>query len=103
MRTDLLVDKKCVHFKISKEVHRALRSKLFKHNLSMQELFEEFANSVANDTNKGLSYIDSVVNRKIKEALGTIKKKEKKGMGELDSDTLYSIINQSQLESKDDR
>lgn len=98
MRTDLLVDKKCVHFKISKEVHHALRSKLFKHNISLQELFEEFASSVANDTNRGLSYIDSVVNRKVKEALGTAKKKKKVGMGELDSDTLYSIINQSQAE-----
>jgi arginine deiminase len=97
MRTDLLVDKKCIHFKLSKEVHHALRAKLFEHNISMQELFDEFAQSVVADAYKGRWFIDSIVNRKIKEALGTSKKKKKSGgMSELDSDTLYSIINQVQ-------
>jgi hypothetical protein len=101
MRTDLLVDKKCIHFKLSKEVHLALRAKLFQHNISMQELFDEFARMVVEGTYKGQFVIDSIVNRKVKEALGVVKKKKKRErMGELDSDTLYSIINQSQSEKQ---
>lgn len=97
MRTDMLVDKKCIHFKINKDVHHALRAKLFKYNISMQELFDEFAQSVVTDAYKGQWFIDSIVNRKVKEALGVApKKKKSKGMSEVDTDTLYSMINQSQ-------
>jgi len=96
MRADLFTDRKCVHFKISKEVHFALRAKLFKHDISMQELFDEFARLVASDTVKGQSIIDSIVNRKLKKALsGTVekKRKERETIGDLDSETLYNIIN----------
>jgi len=94
MRTDLFSDRKCVHFKIDKEVHFALRAKLFKHNISMQELFDEFARLVASDTAKGQSIIESIVNRKVRQALaGQKPRKRKETIGELDSETLYNIIN----------
>lgn len=97
MRTDLFADRKCVHFKISKEVHFALRAKLFKHNISMQELFDEFARLVASDAPKGQALIESIVNRKLKQALSgeSIKKRKKEPLGEFDTDTLYSMINNS--------
>jgi hypothetical protein len=100
MRTDLFSEKKCVHFKIDKDVHHALRAKLFKHNISMQELFDEFARLVATDTVKGQSVIDLIVNRKIKEAMlsteGKVRKRKKKeSFGNLDSETLYNMINGS--------
>lgn len=96
MRTDVFADRKCVHIKLSKEVHFALRSKLFKHNISMQELFDEFARLVAEDTAKGQSVIDSIINRKLKIAVSGIKKKRKReSLGEFDSETLYNMINGS--------
>jgi hypothetical protein len=97
MRADLFADRKCVHFKISKEVHFALRAKLFKHNISMQELFDEFARSVASDTPKGQAFIDSIVNKKLKQAIsGEISRRRKKEpMGDFDTETLYNMINGS--------
>ena len=94
MRSDLLTDKKSVHFKISKEVHFALRAKLFKHDISMQELFDEFARLVVTDAPRGQSIIESIVNRKIKQVTGAAPKRRKKdSFGEFDSETLYNMIN----------
>lgn len=107
MRTDLFNNSKCIHFKINKELHFALRSKLFKYNLSMQELFEEFTRLVATDTQKGQSIVDMAVNRKIKNFLrGDTKTLTKRkinninignlnddSVGNLDSEILYKLIN----------
>ena len=78
MRSDILSDKKCVHVKLSKEIHFALRAKLFKHNISMQELFDEFARLVAEDTAKGQSIVESIVNKKLKLTMAGISNKRKK-------------------------
>lgn len=98
MKTDLFSDKKCVHFKIDKEIHHALRAKLFKHNISMQELFNEFARLVATDTARGQSVIDSIINRKVKKVLSTsnsvgTKQRKNESFGNFDSDILYNMIN----------
>lgn len=96
MRSDVFIDKKCIHVKLSKETHTALRTKLFKHNISMQDLFEECARLVASETQRGQSIVESIVNRKIKDAIsGTGKKKKDISFGELDADTLYNMINGS--------
>lgn len=96
MRADIFDDRKSIHVKLKKEVHFALRAKLFKHNISMQELFDEFAKSVALDTPRGQYYIDSIVSRKLKEVLGEKTKKEK--INKIDNDALYSMINGSDHE-----
>lgn len=99
MRSDILVDKKCVHIKLSKEVHFALRTKLFKHNISMQELFDEFARLVAEDAPKGQSIVDHIVNKKIKLTLSTSSlsskksRRKKEQFKEFDSEALYNMIN----------
>lgn len=97
MRTDIFLDKKCVHIKLDKDVHTALRSKLFKHNVSMQDLFEECATLVATDNFKGQTIVELIVKRKINEALTGKKKKRKEiVVSEVDTDTLYNMINESQ-------
>jgi hypothetical protein len=97
--TDIFVDKKSVHFKLDRDVHLALRAKLFKHNITMQELFDEFAQLVATDTAKGQSIIESIVNKKIKKVLSTssrvVKRRKKESFKDLDSDALYNMINNS--------
>lgn len=99
MRTDLFVDKKCIHIKISKEVHSSLRMKLFKHNITMQELFNEFARLVVTDTAKSESIIKFIVRKRLEAFLNaTTEKKQIKvsQMGDLDNETLYSLINDSE-------
>jgi hypothetical protein len=93
MRTDVLADKKCVHVKLDKATHMSLRSKLFKHNISMQDLFEECARLVATETTRGQALVDSIVARKIKEAITGIKKRNESKIDDLDVDTLYNMIN----------
>lgn len=95
MRPDVFVDKKCIHVKLNKETHAALRTKLFKHSISMQDLFEECARLVATETPRGQSIVESIVNRKIKEAISGNKKKKDISFGDLDADTLYNMINGS--------
>ncbi len=103
IRSDLFVDRRCVHVKISKEVHAALRAKLFNHGLSMQELFEEFASLVANDVPKATSIVENLSRKKIKAQIeGTWRKKKDKTLGELDSDTLYSLISDLERRSQED-
>jgi hypothetical protein len=100
MRTDVLEDRKCVHIKLKKEVHLALRTKLFKYNISMQELFDEFARLVANDSSKGQSVINIIAARKLNEAITGVKKEKRNTtMSELDSETLYNMINAPQEEN----
>lgn len=99
MRTDILAEKKCVHVKLDKDTHFALRAKLFKHNISMQDLFEECARMVAMDTNRGQSIVDSIVNRKIKDAISGVKKKREFVMSDMDADALYNMINSSESET----
>lgn len=93
MRTDLLQDRKCVHVKLDKEVHAALRARLFQHNLSMQEVFDEFAKLIATDDRSANRIVENLVMRKVKEAIeGKPKRQRDRSVGELDHDTLYDLI-----------
>jgi hypothetical protein len=97
MRTDLFEDRKCVHVKLNKELHFALRSKLFKHNISMQDLFDECARIIVSESIRGQSIINAIVNRKLEEQISGVKAKDKRNtMGELDSETLYNMINSTE-------
>jgi hypothetical protein len=87
MRTDILQDKKCVHVKLDKDVHAALRTKLFQHNLSMQEVFDEFAKLVASDDRSAERIVENLVMRKVREAIdGKPKRRSEKTVNELDHD-----------------
>ena len=41
MSVNIFIDKKSIHFKLRTDIHAALRTTLFKHNITMQELFDE--------------------------------------------------------------
>jgi len=97
MRFDTFVDKKSIHFKLDKDVHLALRAKLFKYNISMQELFDEFAILVVTDVPKARSIVESILNKRMKSVLSGEKKRKKKKrevFNEVDTDTLYNMINE---------
>jgi|APGre2960657468_1045069.scaffolds.fasta_scaffold109581_1 hypothetical protein len=101
MSVNIFIDRKSIHFKLSTDIHAALRTRLFKHNITMQELFDECACLVALDTAKGQSIINLITNKKIKKVLSVsctssiiAKKKKKESFNDLDSDALYNMINE---------
>lgn len=87
---------KSIHVNLTKETHFVLRTLMFKHNISMQDVFGECANQIVNGTKIGQTIVENVVNRKLMETLenSSMKSKAKnKKLNDLDEDTLYSMIN----------
>lgn len=99
MRHDIFESRKCVHIKLPKEIHASLREKLFRHNITMQDLFQDYAESIADDSIRAEKTIQRLVSKKIKSIIESdVKKRENKGliMGELDSNTLYNLLEEAE-------
>lgn len=96
MRHDIFQDRKSIHIKLSKESHAALREKLFKFGLTMQDIFEELTCIVLSDSARADRLIQSIVKKKIKEQISGIKKQVRRPMDEFDADTLYNLIEEGQ-------
>lgn len=96
IRTDVLYEKKCIHVKLTKDVHLKLREKLFHYQLSMQSIFDEFAKLIINDDKFAKKIIEELVLRRIKEDLEKPVKKQtsynRGNINELDHNTLYNMI-----------
>lgn len=91
---DMFQDKKGIHVKLDKQVHAALRAKLFKYNLSMQEVFDDFARLIAEDNKRAQVILELLVQKKLKIALeGKSSQKEGTALNEMDAETLYNLIN----------
>jgi predicted GNAT family N-acyltransferase len=94
-RTDLFQDRKGIHVKISKTIHAELRARLFQHNISMQNVFDEFARLIITDDIRANKIIEQLVMRKLKESCeGPSKAKKRKSIpiDDLDHDALYNMI-----------
>ena len=99
MRNDIFQSRKTVHIKIPKEVHATLREKMFKHNLTMQDVFQDLAEVLVSDPSRCEKLVQKIVTKKLKRILeGRTPHKESKKMimGELDSDTLYSLLEENE-------
>lgn len=100
MRADVLFDKKCIHLRLDKETHAHLRARLFKHGLSMQEVFGEFARCFVADDSKAVKIVEDLVMSKVREVVGEeqyqkrkyVKRQKQRRIGELDHDALYNMI-----------
>lgn len=103
MRTDIFQDRKGVHVKLDKSVHAALRGKLFNHNLSMQEVFEEFAKLLVTDDAKANRMIENLTIRKVKEAIEgkEPQRRRDRSISDLDHDTLYDLIEEGPHKHED--
>lgn len=95
MRHDLFSGRKSVHVKLEKELHASLRTKLFNYGLTMQDLFQEAAELIVLDTPSAERVIQRVAKKKIKRQLEKVKTNFQLHIGELDSDTLYSLLENS--------
>lgn len=96
VRTDILYDRKCIHVKLKKESHLRLREKLFEHELSIQAVFDEFAELIVKEDKRAIKIIEELVIKKTKERLEKAQKPLPPIAGrfdELDHNTLYSMIN----------
>lgn len=91
IRSDVLKDRKCIHIQLEKTTHAQLRVLMFKYNLSMQEVFGEFANMIVSEENLAARVIERVADRKVRDSLEG-KKRSGQGVDELDSDALYDLI-----------
>lgn len=101
MRQDLFQRRKSVHVKLTKESHTALREMLFKHSVTMQDVFQEFIDEILKDEKKASRIIARVVEKKL---MAEIRRSENglQPMGEYDSDTLYNLLERSNSSDDDD-
>lgn len=93
MRADIFQTKKCVHLKLDKEVHSALRAHLFKHGVSMQDVFDEFARQLVEGKKSASVVLESLISKKLKQVIeGKNRDKNNQKFSELDVESLYSLI-----------
>lgn len=96
IRTDILCEKKCIHVKLTKDIHLKLREKLFHYQLSLQSTFDEFARLIVENDKHAIRMLEDLAIRKTKEALEKPIKKSvnynRDSINELDHNTLYNMI-----------
>ena len=92
MRHDLFASKKSVHIKMTKEQHAALRTKLFRYDLTMQDLFFYAACSVLDGTPAADKYLERISRSKLKKVVDDLHNTGRLHIGEFDSETLYNLI-----------
>lgn len=98
MRYDLFQTRKSIHVKLSKESHTALREKLFRYGITMQDLFQEVAEMALMEGERSEKLLQRIVKKKMTAALEKLDRQEKLVLGEFDSETLYNLL---ELEASD--
>ena len=100
MRHDLFHRRKSIHINLEKNIHIALRARLFKHNISMQEVLNECAKQIAEETRIGNNIVEIVVKRRLQDALEgrSSRLSSKSSFSEIDSESLYSILSSEKEE-----
>jgi hypothetical protein len=90
---------------LDKTVHMGLRAKLFSNRISMQELFNEFANMLVTDNRSANAVLDKAIANKLRRAMKSKAQHAVKGrnesFGELESEALYNLINNGGLDEED--
>lgn len=100
MRYDLFQDKKSIHIKLTKETHAALREKVFRYGVTMQDLFEEMTEIILSQEDRADKLLQKVFKKKMAATLEKIDKRNKLSLGEFDSETLYSLLEDADNETK---
>jgi hypothetical protein len=103
IRTDILHDKKCIHVKLKKDTHLRLREKLFAYQLSIQAVFDEFANLIVNDEKRAMKILEDLAVKRAKAELEKPVRSHagsKERIDELDHNTLYNMINASDKKNR---
>lgn len=96
MRYDLFQGKKSVHVKLTKESHAALREKLFRYGITMQDLFQEAADMILTDNDRADKFLQKIVKKRMAAALEKIDRQKKLSLGDFDSETLYNLLEEAE-------
>ena len=92
-----IYSKKSVHVNITKSAHSGFRIECFKRGLSMQEVFEEFAQKVALESSDAIRILDD---------LKVMKENRDKSMrkySKTDIDDIYNVLeSENPLKGEDD-
>jgi len=93
---DIFKKKKGIHLQLDTDTHTLFRRELFMTGLTMQEALEAFARLVASGDHRTKKMLEAFVTNKIRLEIEELKisaNKEPPKFGELDSETLYNLIN----------
>lgn len=92
MRHDLFYGRKSVHVKLTKEQHAALREKLFRYGLTMQDLFQDATEMVLLEGDRSDRLLQKVAKKKMLQTLEKTNRRHDIHIGEFDTDTLYNLL-----------
>ena len=101
MRHDIFFGRKSVHIKLARDVHTALREKLFKHGITMQDLFHEAAEMAVHDGVRSEKLLERISKKKLLASLEKLDSVKNTRIGELDVDIMYNLLEGSD-DDKDD-
>ena len=79
-----LETKKSLHINLTIATHKEFKIFGFKHGLSMQEMFEEFASRIADGNVGAVTLMEDLAYKK--------RSKKTHGMSNMDTELLYSVI-----------
>lgn len=91
-----------IHLQLPSETHIGFRTELFKKQLTIQEALGEFARLIAEGDKKAHHMLDELVVRKIQDQIEGIRKSDS-SLGELDKDTVYSMIHGEKDDDQEDQ
>jgi len=95
LRTDVFFNKKSVHVKLPRETHTLLREKLFRHGITMQDLFQEAAEMAVSEGVRSEKLLEKIAKKKLLSSIEKMDKSQKNTIGELNSDMLYNLLEES--------
>jgi hypothetical protein len=92
LRTDAFFNKKSVHVKLTKEVHTLLREKLFRHGITMQDLFQEAAEMAVHEGVRSEKFLEKIARKKLIASLEKPSKSQNSSNSEIDSEIMYNLL-----------
>lgn len=95
MKTDAFFNKKSVHVKLTKEVHALLREKLFRHGITMQDLFQEAAELAVHEGVRSEKLLEKIARKKLIASLEKPTKIQNGRSTEIDSEIMYNLLEEN--------
>ena len=108
MRSDSSIERKCVHVKLRKAVHTALRHEMLSRGLSIQEVVDRFAEELVHGQKGAVSIVNRAAAEKIRRQMEPLVPAKGPGrhrgpvIEEVDHDGLYELISEATDTDEDD-
>lgn len=102
MKTDIFFNKKSVHVKLTREVHALLREKLFRHGITMQDLFQEAAEMAVNEGVRSEKLLEKIAKKKLLQTLEKSSKDKINSSTVIDSEVMYNLLEDNDDEQSEE-